>query len=286
MRARIENWIVENPATVLVTILGVAAAAVVVVAGSYAFVFRAVGLPPSDFDKWGQLGDFFGGTLNPIFGFLSVLALLVALVLQSKELAMSREELRLSREEQVKATEALAMQGSAIQLQSFEQTFFAMLRLFEEVVGGCSANPFSAPSGQEMRGREAIEYYQKWVRRDLSAKASEAPAGYVDKIREGAQLLRRGRDGSHVTRYARTLSTVLTHLRYTGTAPHSIYPKILRGQLSSGELLLIYFLSFDDEWAELKGLVEEFGLLAYLEHAKTGAGADYASFFNKGAFQP
>src|SRR5687768_530089 len=36
--------------------------------------------------KWGQLGDYVGGLLNPVFGFLGFLALLLTLWFQSKEL--------------------------------------------------------------------------------------------------------------------------------------------------------------------------------------------------------
>lgn len=115
-------------------ILGTAVAAVLVVGGLYLNSFWTVVLP-KEFDKWGQLGDFFGGTLNPIFGFLSVLALLITLVLQSKELAMSREELRLSRQEQANASEALKVQNKAIQKQSFEQTFFAWLATYRDILG-------------------------------------------------------------------------------------------------------------------------------------------------------
>jgi len=49
-----------------------------------------------EFSKWGQFGDYFGGVLNPILSFLALIALLYTIVLQSKELALTREELRRS----------------------------------------------------------------------------------------------------------------------------------------------------------------------------------------------
>ena len=39
----------------------------------------------ADHSKWGMLGDFFGGILNPIFSLLALLALLLTIVIQSKE---------------------------------------------------------------------------------------------------------------------------------------------------------------------------------------------------------
>jgi hypothetical protein len=37
-------------------------------------------------DAWGQFGDYIGGVLNPVLAFLSFAALLLALILQGKEL--------------------------------------------------------------------------------------------------------------------------------------------------------------------------------------------------------
>lgn len=36
-------------------------------------------------EEWGTFGDFFGGTVNPLLSFLSLIALLLTIVLQSKE---------------------------------------------------------------------------------------------------------------------------------------------------------------------------------------------------------
>lgn len=43
-------------------------------------------------DNWGQLGDYFGGLLNPVFGFLSLLGLLVTLFLNQRELKITQIE--------------------------------------------------------------------------------------------------------------------------------------------------------------------------------------------------
>ncbi|MFA7350962.1 MAG: hypothetical protein WC009_09385 [Methylotenera sp.] len=79
---------------------------------------------PKKREELGQFGDYFGGTLNPIFGFASFIALLLTIFYQSKELKLSRTELELSRDELSKSASALALQNKAIELQSFEQTFF------------------------------------------------------------------------------------------------------------------------------------------------------------------
>ncbi len=46
--------------------------------------------------EWGQMGDFFGGMLNPILAFASFIALLYTVRIQSEELHLTREELKKS----------------------------------------------------------------------------------------------------------------------------------------------------------------------------------------------
>lgn len=56
-------------------------------------------------DVWGQMGDYFGGMLNPIFAFASFLALLYTIRIQSEELRMTREELSKSASAAIKSAE-------------------------------------------------------------------------------------------------------------------------------------------------------------------------------------
>lgn len=82
----------------------------------------------------GTVGDFFGGVLNPVFGLLGLFALLATIRIQSQELKNSREELELSREELGKSANALKEQSESIKLQNFENTFFKMIDLHNEIV--------------------------------------------------------------------------------------------------------------------------------------------------------
>lgn len=110
----------------MVAILGLAVAAALVAVGAYVVNFHGYAIADEP-DKWGQFGDFLGGALNPVFGFLSVLALLVALVLQNRELRLTKEELQ-------KSSQALLGQNRAIENQRFEQTFFAWLSNYQQLL--------------------------------------------------------------------------------------------------------------------------------------------------------
>jgi len=65
-----------------------------------AFVLNFYSSPISrDPAAWGQFGDFVGGAVNPALSFLSLIALCMTIVLQSRQLATSSAELELSRKE-------------------------------------------------------------------------------------------------------------------------------------------------------------------------------------------
>ena len=70
--------------------IGLAITFVLIVIGIYMFYFGRNGVSrnPSD---WGPFGDYFGGVLNPIFGFLSLIALLITIHLQLHSIKVSEE---------------------------------------------------------------------------------------------------------------------------------------------------------------------------------------------------
>jgi hypothetical protein len=66
---------------------------VVLVAGGYAFFFghisnRSLSGSP---EQWGQFGDFFGGTLNPVYALLAFIGVLITIHLQSKQLELAEK---------------------------------------------------------------------------------------------------------------------------------------------------------------------------------------------------
>ena len=100
--------------------------------GLYLFNFGKYGFSPEQGD-WGAFGDFIGGTLNPIFAFLSLIAILMTIRIQSKELKTSTEELKLTRGEVKRSADAQKEHSESIKLQNFENTFFKMLDLHTSI---------------------------------------------------------------------------------------------------------------------------------------------------------
>lgn len=81
----------KNNQSIFFTIVISSILIVCVVIGSYFFVFPySIENTKSD---WGAFGDFIGGTLNPVFGFMGLMAILLTLRLQIKEMSLTREQL-------------------------------------------------------------------------------------------------------------------------------------------------------------------------------------------------
>lgn len=76
---------------------------------------------------FGTLGDFVGGVLNPILTFITFIGLLITIVIQKKELALTRDELATS-------SKALSLQAKTQEQQRFESTFFSLLDQHNKVL--------------------------------------------------------------------------------------------------------------------------------------------------------
>lgn len=81
----------------------------------------------TDKDDWGTFGDFVGGTLNPLFAFFSLFAIIYTVKIQTEELEYTKEELEKSRIAQETQSESFQIQNNSIKQQTFENTFFSLL---------------------------------------------------------------------------------------------------------------------------------------------------------------
>lgn len=99
---------------------------------AYVFNFKSIPISGSA-DHWGQMGDFFGGMLNPVLAFSSFMALLYTIRIQSKQLDVSTKELKETRTEiaasraaQELSSEALAGQLDNAKIQLSLDLFYKM----------------------------------------------------------------------------------------------------------------------------------------------------------------
>lgn len=202
----------------------------------------------------GTFGDFFGGVLNPILAFLTVLGLSVTIVMQRASISASR-------------------------LQRFETTFFNLLDLHNKIVDGLVFDPsilkdpgeriiFFHISGVQIptlptsRGREV---FATILTRVLQV---ETPTNSrTDIYRNELQT-----DNNHVLgHYFRNLYQILRladrlEEEAIDVETIQIYTGIVRAQLSANELALLFYnclkAMVDD--GEFKRLIIKYKLLEHL----------------------
>lgn len=96
------------------------------------------GFSPLNAD-WGTFGDYVGGVLNPVFGFLSFTGLLLTIYLQGKELKEARTQFSRSADAQEKSEKVLQQQAVTLIRQQFESTFFSLLEQHNKALESISA---------------------------------------------------------------------------------------------------------------------------------------------------
>ncbi|MDO8926477.1 MAG: hypothetical protein Q7U94_06145 [Sideroxyarcus sp.] len=108
----------------LAWILSIAGCIVLFVYLTYIRAFGKFGFSESQ-DVWGQFGDFTGGTLSPILSFLSLIALVLTLTLQSRQLDItqathenSKAELEATRDELRRSADAQRQTATALEEQA------------------------------------------------------------------------------------------------------------------------------------------------------------------------
>ncbi|MES1989288.1 MAG: hypothetical protein V4440_14890 [Pseudomonadota bacterium] len=137
---------------------------------------------PTKRDELGQFGDYFGGALNPIFGFASFLALLVTIIYQAKELKLSRNELELTRTELANSATALTNQNKAIELQSFEQTFFSWLNTYRSLLESVEKQTNYSNQPVTLKGRRALKDFIDTDFRNFNINLERG--SYSDKLQQ------------------------------------------------------------------------------------------------------
>lgn len=235
-----------------------------------------------DSGTWGTFGDFIGGTLNPILAFLSFIALLCTIQLQSKELKASREELEMTRDELARSADAQKEQSESIKLQNFENTFFNMLNLHNEIVRNISIIEDLKFSYQILDRKNKIENPNKVIipkdstlsstinGREAIIKLLSKLDSFIstNKMRMFTPLYDLCHDATQV-QLGHYFGNIYQILKFISSNKELIdakkYSDLFRAQFSSSELkLLFYHCTGEIGSKKFKKYLEEFHFLEHL----------------------
>jgi Putative phage abortive infection protein len=229
-----------------------------------AWLFFARGLEGSEFG-----GSF--GAVDALFSGLAFAGVIFAILLQRGELRLQRQELEETRDVMERQQAALASQDATLKRQTFENTFFQLLRLHHDNVS--SMDLFFRGRGSSHRGTPAEKYYgrdcfQKFYERlQLSFKDASERLGGAQKVQPGESIFSAYEEffqehQADVGHYFRSLYHIIKFVNGSDVENKGMYTSLVRAQLSSFELLLLFYNGLSAYGCQrFKPLIECYALL-------------------------
>ena len=210
-------------------------------------------------EQIGQFGDMFGA-VNSLFAGLAFAGVIFAIILQKKELELQRQELKGQKEQ-------LQAQDRTLQKQNFENSFFQLLSFHNEIVNSLEAQDLD---GQEVEGRRCFDVFFKRLAHIYKPETNTS-GQMKDSINTSYE--------EFLSRYQWIIGRYFRHLYNTVKFVHEhkfikdledkrTYTNLIRAQLSSNELELLFYNCLSDRGAKFKHLVEKYALLEDMDFRK------------------
>lgn len=242
----------------------------------------------SDSEKRGQFGDMFGA-VNALFSGLAFAGLIITLILQRRELSLQRDELEQTREELKNQREEFEKENETLKYQRFENLFYNMLNLQQEIVAGLryeydEEQIVTVPIGPDnspvldkrkinrvVTGREVFRYTFESAEIYLAKHDHFNQRIVVNGYREF--LKAKGLSEYDETwiptifdHYFRHLYKIIQFVDFQGFSFEEAYKYValLRGTLSRYELVWIYYNALNPEFHKFQEFIEKYSLLKNL----------------------
>ncbi len=235
----------------------------------------------------GTFGDMFGA-VNALFSGLAFAGLIATLLYQREELKLQREELAQTREELKGQREEFEEQNKTMKRQRFENTFFNMLSLQQEITHNLSyENPIQDEAELMMYDVKQRAYKNRAVFEGLYTNAiinydgSLCYGGIINKLAiHGCAAYSLVRGLSFLDHYFRHLYRIFKYVDTSDSISEDEryeYACIIRSQLSDYELVMLFYNCLTaNGLAKFKPLIEKYSifnnlrieLLADIEHIK------------------
>ena len=188
-------------------------------------------LNPEDFKSLGPWGDFVGGVLNPTLTFVTFFAVLLTIWLQRQELILTREEMS-------RSATALENQEITLRKQSFENTFFEMLRLHNSILD--SIDLVNSETGRVSRGRDAFNVFYTRLTKIYRANRIKSSGRSKREIAELSYFIFWKDAQTELGHYFRFLFNFFRFIE-DSNIKDDFYAKLVRSQLSDQELLILFY---------------------------------------------
>jgi len=231
----------------------------------------------------GTFGDMFG-FINSLFSGLAFVGVIFAILLQKSELSLQRRELELTRKELSAQNTEMKLQNRTLSKQSFENTFFQLLSLQQEIVGSMDVMEFN--SNNNSTGRDCMKYFYTTFRKEWTTEYSgDEELELRDKIKNRYSEFYEQHQ-SQIGHYFRSLYHIVKLIDHSDIDDKRLYTNLVRAQLSSYELTLLFYNCLSDlGFEKFKPLVEKYALLKNISYSLLIDKHGEAGLYDRSAFE-
>lgn len=229
-------------------------------------------------EKFNQFGGFIAGVVGSIWSLASIILFYVtlkeqrkdfenntrALNLQVRALEKQIEEFELQRNELQETRNIFQEQTITQHKQRFETTFFQLLNFHNLIVSGIDVNI----KDEKIIGRDCFKHFYEKLKMASTNRAyrkHDDDSSKVDIIEMYYLLF--DRDQSDLSHYFRHLYHIIKFVNNSNLSfeEQKNYTNFVRAQLSSYELIMLYYNGLSDYGSEkFKPLIEKFSILKNL----------------------
>ena len=221
-----------------------------------------------DSESRGTFGDMFG-TVNALFSGLAFAGLIVTLIMQFEELGLQRKELAQTNAELAAQREEFAAQTKTMMIQRFENTFFNMLSLQQDIVNGLYYLPKDgADMTPESEGRYVFDVFYNTIISRFGYGSESDIYGIKGLIYEEdtTDAYLHVKEISIFDNYFRHLYRIFKYIEESPLIDETKrydYACIVRAQLSDYELLMLFYNALnvsDNGELKFKKLIEKYAV--------------------------
>lgn len=206
----------------------------------------------------GVFGDKFG-SINSLFSGLAFAGLIYAILLQRIELKLQRRELELTRDELRGQRGEFEEQNKTLKRQRFENTFFQMLALHNDIINSMS----SGVGDGELRGRYLLKSLSSQLIRRIGRRDGRDVSRWDFNYTNFQYDLFYEDCRSLMGIYFRNLYRLFKFVdeSYLSEDDKKFYTNIVRAQLSDQELQMLFYNCINIKGGKFKVYVEKYSLL-------------------------
>lgn len=230
-------------------------------------------------ERFGDYGELIGGIVGSLWSLAGVILFYEALRFQRTELKMQRHELELQRHEIIEQTEQQRLQNITLAYQAFENTFFQLMTLHNEIVESLNMeinepglfNEDGTPKTKVIVGRECFVQYYNLFKRYFHFSIEEIRLQDLDiemtkELLDNSYVLFFEESQANLGHYFRNLFAIIKYIDTTNPKDKLFHIELIRAQLSNYELLLMYFHCLSKLGKKYKELMEKYAFFQNLPH--------------------